>query len=925
MGILKLIKEEIGYAIYYAIPYADLDIFGILAGTTPFKEVFSFLEHLPFVNGIDFWRLSTLQKIIFIPLILVPYIDLELLKLGRIHRWFLGSRSKRIRIATKNATKQAQRIKEFVDTANAFGISEKEMRNILASELSDMADSRREQLIQEAMTDGGQPTGGNYSGSRGNSRGRAMTDGGQPNGGGNRRNPPQGGNGLRGYSDIETGDSGGSINWKGYLKKAGIAAAGLGIIALIGFIAMQVLSLGLGVGGIGLGFVSGALGGLLSFVTNIWFIGAIILPIVVIATFKLGGAEAGKFLVLGLIGLLLLGAAISFSIGGNPLAYIGYGEQVADSQAGLLFGEVEGAARVYGQAKARVFCLLKGPSCLRQWRLNNTERPGSEDVGETYGLKIDRFEVGQGEQLDIAYQDSNRAIPVSFTLSNPRRGLKGIDAEDVSYRLRIVDSDKGKNDPYCDTGWIQVQEAYEINDKGGENDIYPGTAASTGFLTLNEDYFAENSDHISAADNGGEPEPLTLENCEMLQPALGQNRVALLNVKYDYFSQATLDFKAMSRDYFQSNEKIEKSIKESKTADTPVKAAINVNSPVLFNTQDSSAQPFAVKATLNTDKRDIQYQVDDFKIRNSRYVEKAPGVSCQFTDPDEGMMELEPDSVNNLIDTDPTDPDEPRDSSYYWFDVESNPPIFGCVMQLEKEELGGISPSGETLTMRVKTNYTVSKRDSLGSFEVYNSICSRVDCPLIVTTEANASEDYNFKTKCSGLDAGNGCSIVEPSDSGWEEVGGENPILNRDSPDGDGADTNIEKGEIAVRINYGGGGDNDLESGDYYGGLKKRKFKEIADSINDGTFSQSEDDDWNGEKIGVLHYTDNDGEQEMEIVELDETKDGGCEYQSSYPDSGLIWSSCGFGTSYNPEAGDSGTERASILDVMRMMGPITVQ
>jgi hypothetical protein len=369
----------------------------------------------------------------------------------------------------------------------------------------------------------------------------------------------------------------------------------------------------------------------------------------------------------------------------------------------------------------------------------------------------------------------------------------------------------------------------------------------------------------------------------------------------------------MSRDYFQSNEDIEKSIKESETADTPVKAAINVNSPVLFEEETMTAQPFAVKATLNTDENDIQYQVHDFNILNSNYTHSTEGGSCRFTDanPPGQKMELEPDSAANII----AGTDDARDPSYYWFDTESNPPIFGCVMQLDEDQLGSISPSGETLNMRIKTNYTVSKKDRLGSFEIYNSICSRVDCPLIVTTAANQSEEYHFDTTCDGIDAGNGCSIVEPSYNGWEDVGGEeNPILNRKPVGGtdDGSDTYVEQGEVAVELTH----DGDT----YYGGLDKNEFESLASQINDESISQSSgENDWTGEKIGIAHYTDDEGDQEMEIVDLDETEDGGCEYQSPYAGTVLLWKSCGFGTGVEP-SGDQ--DRVGVWDVMRVMGPI---
>lgn len=475
-----------------------------------------------------------------------------------------------------------------------------------------------------------------------------------------------------------------------------------------------------------------------------------------------------------LMGALGLGAAYGDYIG-----------QTASNQyfAGISFDEER---RMVSQAGARIGCVFKGPSCLRQWRLNNTKRPGSEDVGEQYGLKIDRFRVGQGSNLDVAHKDTDYALPISFTISNPRRGLKGIDAKNVSYRLKVIDASQ----TYCRTGWIPVN-GFDIREDASEpwkgNDIYPGTSASTGFQTLEDEV------------NGVEPvDEFTLEGCGMLQPALGSYKTVMLEVRYGYFSQSTLYFQAMSLQNLQANPDIQKEVKRSKTADTPVKAAINVNSPVLFDQEEletlpssqsaEASQQFAIRATLGTDEYDLRYKVENLKVEDSVATEIAEDDECQFEEREENRLSLSGDAKTSILDK--------TSSRDLWFDSAQKPPIFGCVMRLS--DPGEITPSGETLTMGVEANYTVALEEKIDSFRIYNSRCgARYNCPLLVTADYAKDDPINYGTEnwmfeCNGVDAGNGCSVVKgPEGPEWSRkllTGNEKEDLDR----------KLEDGEVAV-------------------------------------------------------------------------------------------------------------------------------
>lgn len=538
------------------------------------------------------------------------------------------------------------------------------------------------------------------------------------------------------------------------------------------------------------------------------------------------------------------------------------------------------------EARQRVYCLLQGPSCLRKWRLNNTRTPGSEAVGEQYLLEIDRFEIGSGEELDIAYKDRDYEIPVSFGLSNTRNGLKGINAYNVSYRIRVIDFEQGRDDPYCDTSWRPVQ-GYNIsgwngfesssnsNSNWGENDLYPGTAASTGFLTMND---------------------FTLEECGLMQPGAGQTRTVILDVRYDYFSQATLYFDAMARETLISDPSVEKSWKESETADTPVKSALNINSPVLYNqdqlSSGNASQSFAMRASLYTEEDNIEYQIKDFEVRKSSRVEIADRSNCRLTNSGNedilvpsgeaasivtGLAEepMEGDdrdtgvtSGDGDVSTGPSNVEgEPR-----WFGSGNSPPFFGCTMQLSNPQT--ISPEGETLTMGVSSNYTVKLQEPLEQFRALNSRCGSLNCPLLVTEQfakAAGIDTDNWKYTCEGPDAGRtgqtaGCSAVNGAEN-WSQVAS-NMMTGPDK-----LDERIDRGEIAIDpvayevIDITEISDiSSADKGEYAIGMTESEIESLENSFSINSGGVNEDGENRGFAI-ISH--ENGGERDVELVELE--------------------------------------------------------
>ncbi|MFB6145748.1 MAG: hypothetical protein ABEJ99_04570 [Candidatus Nanohaloarchaea archaeon] len=569
------------------------------------------------------------------------------------------------------------------------------------------------------------------------------------------------------------------------------------------------------------------------------------------------------------------------------LGAVGVGAAYGDSwatqtQNRYLAGlQVSDQFQVLSEFGKKVECAAQGPACLRQWRLNHTKRPSSNDVGEWYGLKLDNFRVGSGKSVDIAYKDSQYALPISFQISNNRHGLKGIPARNIEFRLKMYDYDHSLNNPYCQTRWLRLGEqvkapdgsmthipsAYDLDNDGNKDDLYPGTSAATGYLKLYN---------------------LTLENCHMLQPGAGQYRKIRLYVRYDYFSQATLYFKAMSRQY-QNSQGIKIDKKESVTADTPVKAALGVDNPVLFdqnmadNDPGYAGQPASIVATLNARDTKVGYQVKDFKVRKSgqtcimnkkgeclnwdstqgacdqydkgtrsyrtcvnaqRSLDSGAGstgsgsdqpMQCSFKHTSgsrPNILELKENAKKRLIAS-----QESGIPADHWFTKAAPPSLFGCILGLKNPKQ--INPSGETFTMGVAANYTVRLQEDLGSFQVLNSKCGSYNCPFvyaingsfmnkngakIVFSRLSDLQDDSYKNDkwywlrkeatCDGVDAGDGCSVYEdysPYDP--------KPLKNIL-----GHKAKMQSGQLAVTINRQMISDyrthKNKDSGTVYSGLK---------------------------------------------------------------------------------------------------------
>ena len=392
--------------------------------------------------------------------------------------------------------------------------------------------------------------------------------------------------------------------------------------------------------------------------------------------------------------------------------------------------------------------------------MNNTVRPGSEARGERYELAIQQFGLGT-ESVDVAYKEANYTLPINFLVSNTRNGLKGIRARNVSYKISVLDSEK----TYCSTGWDPISSF----DDESKDYILPGLG-----VTPTESL-----------------EDINLGDCGLLQPSLGQNVVMELQVKYQYSSQATLYVDAMSRKH-RREQGITPGFKKSQTAKTPVQSYINVKEPITYYETESGERqvvPFAARFGFETPGFNVRYKVNPESIRivdSSLTTDTSTCNGLKSSQEGENIYSVS-DNAERRINL--------RQQGS-WFDADTSPSPLRCTMKIEEDDKGQISPTGEQLVMRIDGNYTIVKEDQMTGFNVKNTICSRRNCPLLVTQEYASNSPYELYSECTmgnTVDSRGGCSIRVPNSSGmnWRL-----PNLEKHG----GSDVVVEQGKIAMRL-----------------------------------------------------------------------------------------------------------------------------
>ena len=497
---------------------------------------------------------------------------------------------------------------------------------------------------------------------------------------------------------------------------------------------------------------------------------------------SLGGSTAGLSTVLFLLVILLILIIVWIIIAGIfVLLFGGILRFVALPFLGQTFGPAVGLGADYASfgigelgvsgpsmdlsaernalqlAGARISCALEGPACLQQWQENNSERPGSESVGTEFGLDIEEFDVNQGNTIDIAGRGKEGTIPITLQVYNTIQGLKGITARDARYRVNIYDG----NTMICSSADSETSDwSYLGSSFVGGSDDDRGTIPPGGF-----------------SNPSGQLEELTFGNCGLLQPGLGEQDVtdAKAEIRYNYSSQSTLSFRAMSEQY-RTEESIRQEVKQSQTANTPVQTYVNVENPVTYieDSGERDSRIFTTRIGFQTERLSTDYRidVDDFELDASSAVidvDRAEvdrdGYNCEDLtyDEDEDVYELSDSKKEEIKNT--------QSSSWY---SKGFAPEASCSMVLKEDEIGTISPTGETLNMRVDGNYTVKTMSSSTSFETKNTRCSSYgfECPLIVPNSQEESKELvsgeSYPILRSDCDSSwniqasrNGCTVVE--------------------------------------------------------------------------------------------------------------------------------------------------------------------
>lgn len=416
-------------------------------------------------------------------------------------------------------------------------------------------------------------------------------------------------------------------------------------------------------------------------------------------------------------------------------------------------------------------------ACVKEWQFENSERPGSEEVGQEFRLQIEDFAVNGGSPLDVADRRPNDRVPADFSVYNPINGLKGIKAENVAYRIRVYDGIGSLTGaPECQTGWNPLGGQFTEDEVGGNGTIMPNDFATP---------LGSNSE-------------LTIENCKLLQPALGIQRAVRLQLAYDYSSQSTLQVQAMSEEHRRSIDE-RPDFEPSQTADTPVKTYIEVESPITYRSNEdgtSESSIFGVRLGFETGQDAVKYRVNttEFEfydssqtidVGNAESVENDL-VTCEGIRRVEGDLYKFSENKEEYFE---------RRQSRTWFDEESDPTPARCSMVLE--DPSSISPTGETLTFRVDANYTVMLEETVEGFEIENSRCAdeRFECPMLVPQSHENAGNGELISECDTgkrVSANNGCGARLGQD--WRNLVGDYAIDET-------IDSIIENGETAYRLN----------------------------------------------------------------------------------------------------------------------------
>jgi len=513
-----------------------------------------------------------------------------------------------------------------------------------------------------------------------------------------------------------------------------------------------------------------------------------------------GGGREGHSIIAVLLGLGIGLTVLFYFLSGTVVAeYFDYGADEVGFAVGTSNVVDQGVGELRyqgGRLYGGVACLRAGPECIEEYQLNQTNEPDAQSVGNTFELDVRRFDLGAGEAISVDYEDPDQVIPVSFDIYNTRHGVEGINAKNVSYRVSIDDGTQ----TYCDTGWVPI-DGYNVSGEHEgqfvENDLIPGTSASSGFLELEDGY--------RTIEQG---QGLTLQNCQMLQPGARESRNAVLEVKYDYYSQTTLGFEVMGEQTRQA-ENVQMQERDSITADTPVQTALRVGSPATFNEETNEPeQPISIGATLRTEDRDVSYQVQDLRVNppsrtciageegcvdyeDPSDFDQDEAQQCSFVPAEDGSLVLSEDEEDRIIS---------QGEDGIWRSMGNNPSLIGCQLNLDTEN-HAFTSTGESMAAHAESNYTVRLEENIGQFDVNNNLCTEYNCPLVyplndsnLADAMNANPDdpeysYRDRATCDGTGSTSRCNIISSS-----------TLTPPDVVDEEGELVEMSRGDMALKL-----------------------------------------------------------------------------------------------------------------------------
>ncbi len=589
---------------------------------------------------------------------------------------------------------------------------------------------------------------------------RVMTDGGQRN----RNESETGRRRLTDPSRLSTQDS------ESILNKAPI-----GKNFLVGLLALAA---------IGLGFY---------FIGFMGIIGAI-------AIIGLGYFVYSSF---GMKGVLGLSIPFIFLIGvfGFTGYGSGYGLLISDTVGDPLDGAFGDAADELGYQVGRgvaFFQCAGDAGCLREWRLNSTSDLGTESVGKTFEVSMIGPEVTGAN--DVSVRPKNDKIPVYFGLINSRHGVRGVDAENVKYRMKVTNPGVPFVDgstPVCETDWKNISKYPNLDSDEIDN-----------FDSIDRSLFPGQT-----FDWEDQSESMTLFNCGLMNPgAQGNKHEAKVEVKYDYSTFSIMEVEAMADESHEGS----RDEKKSESVDTPARTAITTRTaPMTYRKLDGRtiSDPLTVRVWLETDEDDTKFKVDAEKF----YL-KDSSLTTHIQNNCRGLKQSEKDEDKYKLSNDIIKQIEDRQDrgDEGWFSQRSKTPTATCDFKLENPER--ISETGETVSFRARANYTVRFQKESSGFSLFNGNCDIENCPYVKpinssnlkTTLVNEldldedkplhykdgnGEDENWGridywkkeyAKCNRpLDSENSCSWVDTFNYGER----------------DPSDESIEKGEFAIRFN----------------------------------------------------------------------------------------------------------------------------